>query len=141
MIFVTADPGSLASCREAAHTIKNLGVSIDGFVGFPEVMAVPWELTEDGLESHFQKNYLCYFLMLNLLCDIMGAESRDVLVTSSLRNEVPAPLWDDLLFENGENYHSLDGVSQSMLAIILFIKSIAKKYRPIAGFSANSESE
>ncbi|OQE91314.1 hypothetical protein PENNAL_c0010G11412 [Penicillium nalgiovense] len=138
MIFVTADSGSLTSFRKAADTIKELGVSIDGFVGFPEVMAVPWELTEDGLESHFQRNYLCYFLLLNLLCDIMKPGSRVVLVTSSLRNEAPAPSWDDLGFENGENYHSLDGYSQSMLAIVLFIKSIAKRYSgSIVAFSAN----
>lgn len=99
MIFVTADPGSLGSFREAAHAIKDLGISIDGFIGFPDVMAVPWELTEDGLESHFQKNYLCYFLLLTLLCDVMGPRSRVVLVTSSLRNEAPAPSWDDLEFE------------------------------------------
>lgn len=99
MIFVTADPGSLGSFREAAHNIKKLGVSIDGFIGFPDVMAVPWELTEDGLESHFQKNYLCYFLLLNLLCDVMGPRSRVVLVTSSLRKEAPAPSWKDLEFE------------------------------------------
>ena len=99
MIFVTADPGSLGSFHEAAHTIKTLGVSIDGFIGFPDVMAVPWELTADGVESHFQKNYLCYFLLLNLLCDVMGHRSRVVLVTSSLRNEAPAPSWDDLEFE------------------------------------------
>ncbi|CAG8301898.1 unnamed protein product [Penicillium nalgiovense] len=142
MIFVTADSGSLTSFRKAADTIKELGVSIDGFVGFPEVMAVPWELTEDGLESHFQRNYLCYFLLLNLLCDIMKPGSRVVLVTSSLRNEAPAPSWDDLGFENGENYHSLDGYSQSMLAIVLFIKSIAKRYSgSIVAFSANPVSE
>lgn len=99
MIFVTADPGSLSSFLEAAHTIKTMGVSIDGFIGFPDVMAVPWELTADGVESHFQKNYLCYFLLLNLLCDVMGHRSRVVLVTSSLRNEAPAPSWDDLEFE------------------------------------------
>ncbi|KAJ5971172.1 Major facilitator superfamily domain general substrate transporter [Penicillium vulpinum] len=139
MIFVTADVGSLASVREAANNIRKLGMTIDGFVGFPEVMAVPWTLTEDGLESHFQRNYLCYFLTLNLLCDVMGLGSRVVLVTSSLRNEAPAPSWDDLEFENGENYNCLDGYSKSMLAIILFIKSLAKKYsdRSIAAFSAN----
>lgn len=98
MIFVTADSNSLASFQDAAHTIKKLGVSIDGFIGFPEVMAVPWELTEDGLESHFQKNYLCYFLLLNLLGDIMSTGSRIVLVTSSMRTEAPAPTWDDVSF-------------------------------------------
>ncbi|KAJ5816945.1 Short-chain dehydrogenase/reductase SDR [Penicillium robsamsonii] len=135
MIFVTADQGSLASFREAAQTIKKLGVTIDGFVGFPEVMAVPWDLTVDGHESHFQRNYLCYFLMLNLLCDIMGPELGIVLVTSSLRKEAPAPSWEDLGFQNGKNYHCLDGYSQSMLAIILFIKCVVKKYS-IAAFSA-----
>ncbi|KAJ5210249.1 Short-chain dehydrogenase/reductase SDR [Penicillium cf. griseofulvum] len=99
IIFVTADPGIPASFQEAAQTIKKLGVTIDGFVGFPEVMAVPWELTVDGLGSHFQRNYLCYFLMLNLLCPIMKPESRVVLVTSSLRNEAPAPSWEDLGME------------------------------------------
>jgi hypothetical protein len=34
--------------------------------------------------------------LLNLLCDIMKPGSRVVLVTSSLRNEAPAPSWDDL---------------------------------------------
>lgn len=98
MIFVTADSNSLASFRDAAHTIEKLGVFIDGFIGFPEVMAVPWELTEDGHESHFQKNYLCYFLLLNLLDDIMSTGSRIVLVTSSMRTEAPAPTWDDVSF-------------------------------------------
>lgn len=98
MVFVTADSGSLASFRDAAHTIKKLGVSINGFIGFPEVMAVPWELTEDGLESHFQRNYLCYYLLLNLLYDLMAPKSRVVLVTSSMRTEALAPTWDDIGF-------------------------------------------
>ncbi|KAJ5780833.1 hypothetical protein N7457_005993 [Penicillium paradoxum] len=139
MIFVTADSSSLASFRDAAHAIKNLEVGIDAFIGFPEVMAVPWELTEDGIESHFQRNYLCYFLLLNLLCDVMLPRSRVVLVTSSMRTEAPAPTWDDIGFSDGENYHCLDGYAQSMLAIILFVKSLAKKYsgRSITAFSAN----
>jgi hypothetical protein len=101
MVFITADSGSLASFRDAAHTIKSLGVSIDGFVGFPEVTAVPWELTEDGHESHFQRNYLCHFLLLNMLCNLMSRGSNIVLVTTSIRTETPAPTWDDIAFSVG----------------------------------------
>jgi len=45
--------------------------------------------------------------------------------------------------QNGENYHCLDGYSQSMLAIILFDKSLSKMYgdRSITAFSANPGSE
>jgi NAD(P)-dependent dehydrogenase (short-subunit alcohol dehydrogenase family) len=78
-----------------------MGVSIDGFVGFPTVMAVPWELTEDGNESHFQQNYLAYFLLIRLLLDCMSPASRVVLVTASLRTEAPAPTWKDVGFAVG----------------------------------------
>ncbi|CAG8007207.1 unnamed protein product [Penicillium olsonii] len=143
MIFVTADSSSLASMREAGHVIKRIGLPIDGFIGFPSVMAVPWEMTADGHESHFQKNYLSYFLLVNVILDLMVPKSRIVLVTSSMRVEAPAPTWRDIRFSNGEDYHCLDGYAQSMQAIILFIKSLAKKYesRSITAFSANPGSK
>lgn len=98
MIFVTADTGSLASFREAGHAIKRMRIPIDGFIGFPDVMAVPWEQTNDGYESHFQKNYLCSFLLVNIILDWMAPGSRIVLVTSSMRTEAPAPTWVDVGF-------------------------------------------
>lgn len=98
MIFVTADTSSLASFREAGHAIKKIGLPIDGFIGFPSVMAAPWETTTDGFESHFQKNYLCYFLLVNIILDVMAPGSRIVLVTSSMRTEAPAPTWVDVGF-------------------------------------------
>ncbi|CAG8197003.1 unnamed protein product [Penicillium salamii] len=136
MIFVTADTSSLASFREAGHAIKKIGLPIDGFIGFPSVMAAPWETTIDGFESHFQKNYPCYFLLVNLILDVMAPGSRIVLVTSSLRTEAPAPTWVDVGFSD---YHCLDGYSQSMLAVILFVKSLSKMCggRSITAFSAN----
>ncbi|KAJ5864271.1 uncharacterized protein N7529_006187 [Penicillium soppii] len=139
MVFVTADTSSLASFHEAGRTIKKMGLQIDGFIGFPSVMAVPWEMTGDGHESHFQRNYLCYFLLVNILLDDMVHGSRVVLVTSCVRTEAPAPTWVDVRFSNGEDYHCLEGYSQSMLAMILFAKSLSKMCgdRSIAAFSAN----
>jgi NAD(P)-dependent dehydrogenase (short-subunit alcohol dehydrogenase family) len=98
MVLVTADTSSLASFHEAGHTIKKLGLLIHGFIGFPSVMAVPWEMTGDGHESHFQRNYLCYFLLVNVLLDAMAPGSRVVLVTSCVHTEAPAPTWIDVLF-------------------------------------------
>jgi len=80
-----------------------MGLTIDGFIGFPSVMAVPWEMTGDGHESHFQRNYLCYFLLVNIILDLMAPGSRIVLVTSCVRTEAPAPTWDDVGFSVSSN--------------------------------------
>lgn len=98
IIFITTDTGSLASMHAAAKVIKDLAVPIDGVVGFPRVMAAGWEATADGIESHFQKNYLSFFVLVNQLLGTMPAGSRVVLLTTSVRREVPAPKWTDVNF-------------------------------------------
>lgn len=101
IIFITADGANLASMVEAANTIKKLGVPIDGIVGFATVIAANWELTPDGVESHFQKNYLCGFVLVNLLLETMPAGSRVVLMTTSVHREAPTPKWEDVNFSVG----------------------------------------
>ncbi|KAJ5766363.1 uncharacterized protein N7511_003979 [Penicillium nucicola] len=125
ILFVPINTASLSSVRDAAETIKKMGELIDGF--------------KDGNESHFQQNYLTYFLLIRLLMDVMASTSRIVVVTTSLRNEAPAPTWEDVWFAGGETYHCLDGYAQSMLANIQFVKSLAKigKDRSMSVFSAN----
>ncbi|CEJ57574.1 hypothetical protein PMG11_06263 [Penicillium brasilianum] len=139
ILFVTADTASLSNMREAARVIKGLGVPIDGIVCYPNVMAADWEKTGDGIESHFQNNYLAYFVLVNSLLEIMLPGSRVVLMTTSVRREAPAPRWEDINFANGETYHSLDGYSQSMFANILFAKSLAQicAEKSVAAFSVN----
>lgn len=98
IIFITADSSRLASVRAAATTIEKLAVPIDGIIGFPTVMAADWELTPDGIESHFQKNYLCYFVLVNSLLQLMPPGSRVVLVTTSVHQGASAPKWEDVNF-------------------------------------------
>jgi NAD(P)-dependent dehydrogenase (short-subunit alcohol dehydrogenase family) len=84
--------------REAARTIKDLGVPIDGIVCYPTIMAADWQKTADGIESHFQNNYLAYFVLVNALLEVMLPGSRVVLMTTSIRREAPAPRWEDINF-------------------------------------------
>jgi len=145
--------------RKAADTIKQLDIPIDGIVGFPTATAAPWELTSDGIESHFERNYLCYFVLVNLLLEKMSVGSRVVMVTTSVRQDADAPMWRDVNFsvspfisayldtytfsffilQNGDTYHPLDGYAQSMFANIVFAKALA--HRSIAAFSANPGSK
>lgn len=84
--------------REAARTIKGLGVPLDGIVCYPTIMAAKWQKTADGIESHFQNNYLAYFVLVNALLEIMLPGSRVVLMTTSIRRDAPAPTWEDINF-------------------------------------------
>lgn len=84
--------------REAVRTIKGLGVPIDGTVCYPTVMAADWQTTADGIESHFQNNYLAYFVLVNSLLEVMLPGSRVVLMTTSVRRDAPAPRWEDINF-------------------------------------------
>jgi NAD(P)-dependent dehydrogenase (short-subunit alcohol dehydrogenase family) len=84
--------------REAARTIKGQSVPIDGIVCYPIVMAADWQTTADGIESHFQNNYLAYFVLVNALLEVMLPGSRVVLMTTSIRREAPAPRWENIGF-------------------------------------------
>ncbi|KAJ5664725.1 hypothetical protein N7462_011538 [Penicillium macrosclerotiorum] len=139
ILFITADTNDLASMREAANTIKALDVPIDGIICFQTVMAATWETTVNGIESHFQKNYLGYFVLVNLLLETLSQGSRVVLMTTSIRREAAAPKWEDVNFSTGETYHCLDGYAQSMFANIQFAKSLASRCldRSISSFSVN----
>lgn len=103
VIFITADFGSLGSVRQAAETIKKLDVPIDGIVGYPSVLAADWERTADGIESHFQKNYLSHFLLVNLLLGKMPETARVVMISSSIRPDAPAMKFDDPNFSVSTN--------------------------------------
>ncbi|KAF4273324.1 hypothetical protein KXV95_006588 [Aspergillus fumigatus] len=140
LIFISVDFGRLASVREAAEAIRKLEVPIDGFVGFPTVMAGPWMKTEDGIESHFQCNYLSNFLLINLVVHLMPAGSRVVIVCSSIRPEAPPPAWDDPNFADGKKYHPLDAYALSIFANVQMVKCLAITGcgRSMATFSVNT---
>ncbi|KAJ5232620.1 hypothetical protein N7468_005576 [Penicillium chermesinum] len=139
ILFVPADTACLSSVYVAATSIKRLGLPIDGILGFPTVKAAPWELTTDGIELHFQKNYLCYFLLVNKLLSVMSPKSRVIMMTTMVKQEASAPKWQDINFSNGETYHPLDAYVQAMFANIMFTKSLAERFDHdrIAAFSTN----
>ncbi|OQE20540.1 hypothetical protein PENSTE_c013G00099 [Penicillium steckii] len=137
IIFFAAETGSLASMHEVAHSIIDLEGSIDGVICFPTLQATAWELTEDGVESQFQKNYLSYFVLVTLLLEKMTPGARVVLISTTIRREAPAPHWEDINFSNGETYHSLDGYAQSMFANIMFAKGLAGRHKSISAFSVS----
>ena len=95
VIFITMELCKLDSVRGAADVIRRLEVPIDGIVGCPMLMAAQWALTADGVESHFQVNYLSHFVLVNRLLDRIPEEGRVVMVSSSIRPDAVALKFDD----------------------------------------------
>ncbi|RZL30934.1 MAG: SDR family NAD(P)-dependent oxidoreductase, partial [Pedobacter sp.] len=84
-------------------------------------------LTKDGIESTFAINHLGYFLLTNLLLDLMksSAPARIVNVASDA-HKMGHIDFDDLNYEN-KKYSTMKAYGSSKLANILFTKELAKR--------------
>jgi NAD(P)-dependent dehydrogenase (short-subunit alcohol dehydrogenase family) len=83
-------------------------------------------LTEDGLESTFAVNHLAYFLLTNLLLDVIkiSAPARIVNV-ASIAHMTGTINFDDLQGE--KSYSGMGAYRQSKLANILFTYELARR--------------
>ena len=155
--FVVLDLSSQESVRAAAADVKSVlqteGIeSLDLIINNGAVMACPFTLTDDGIESQFATNYLGHFLLTNLLLKnglVTGngkaAGVRIINLSSSAHHEKKIDL-DDVSFQvrmqhtlqsdkeqltsksqNGREYSPGTSYAQSKMANILYTRALAKK--------------
>jgi NAD(P)-dependent dehydrogenase (short-subunit alcohol dehydrogenase family) len=83
-------------------------------------------VTVDGFERTFALNHLSYFLLTNLLLDILKASSAARIVSVASNAHQPAKIdFDDLQSE--KRYFSFRAYSVSKLANILFTAELARR--------------
>jgi len=84
------------------------------------------EVTEDGIERTFAVNHLGYFLLTNLLLDLLkaGAPARVVNV-ASVGHRAGTMDFDDLGFEKG--YFIIRAYNRSKLGNVLFTRELASR--------------
>jgi retinol dehydrogenase 14 len=93
------------------------------------------ELTADGLEQTFATNHLAYFLLTNLLLDMLKASAPARIVCVASEAERGGNIdFDDLQSER--NYSGMKAYSQSKLANILFTYELARRLNG-TGVTAN----
>ncbi|SPQ21518.1 62301270-55c5-4407-afb5-566ff77864e0 [Thermothielavioides terrestris] len=121
---------SLAAVREAAAEVNAWDdvPFIDVLVNNAGVMATPYALSPDGVESQFAINHLGHFLFTNLIMGKLLAASKPRVVNVSSDGHRLSPIrFDDLNFHGGETYNKARAYGQAKTANMLMALSLAEK--------------
>ena len=126
--FIVADLFSLRAIRELAENFKSKYSRLDILVNNAGAIFDKRETTVDGFEKTFALNHLSYFLLTNLLIDIIkqSHSSRIVSVSSVAHTFAGKIDFDDLQFER-KRFSGMNAYAQSKLMNVLFTYELARR--------------
>jgi retinol dehydrogenase 14 len=133
--LMLADVSSQEEIHRLADEIKEAYPRLDVLINNAGVIRSKRITSADGIETTFAVNHLAYFLLTNLLLDVLkaSAPSRIVNVASGEQRNGTID-FDDLQGEKG--YKGAKAYSQSKLATVLFTYELARRLKG-TGVSAN----
>ena len=125
---VLADFQSLRQVRDLARQVHGLTDRLHVLVDNAGVYQERRHLTEDGLETTFQVDYLAPFLLTNLLLDLVlaAAPARIVVVSSGVHQRAAVDL-DDL--QGARRYDGYAAYALAKLGNLLFTYELAERLR------------
>ena len=121
-----ADLSSQAAVRDLADEIRDRFPRLHVLVNNAGVFRRSRHLTENGLEETFAINHLGYFLLTDLLLDLLkaGAPSRIVSVSSDAHSGGTIDFAD---LQSEQKYSAMGAYGQSKLANVLFTYELARR--------------
>lgn len=123
--FVVADLSSLNQIRKMADDLHQRYSKIDVLINNAGIFKTKRELSENGFEMTFAINHLSYFLLTNLILDLIkNSESKRIVNVASQAHG------NDLDFDNlqGEKYYEgYDAYARSKLCNIMFTYTLSRK--------------
>lgn len=142
--FMILDLASLKSVRAFASNFAAKGLPLHILINNAGIMANPFALTEDNLESQFATNHLGHFLLTKQLLPLLeqSAPSRIVTVSSAaafvpefyaklgalgLVDAAPAADFDHLGPDYEATYQPFAAYGRSKLANVLFTRALARR--------------
>ena len=132
---IQVDLSSQRSIREGADAIRRHYQRLHVLVNNAGVIPEQRETTVDGLEMQFAVNHLAYFLLTNLLLDLLieGAPSRIVNVASGAHQGGVLDFSD---LQSERRYDPVRVYGRTKLANVLFTYELARRLQP-TGVTAN----
>lgn len=133
--LLLADLASLAQIRQLAADFRRSFARLDVLINNAGIIPLQRQTTEDGLELQFAVNHLAYFLLTNLLLDMLQASApARIINVSSMVHTWGRIDWDDLQNERG--YDASGVYAQTKRMNILFTAELARRLEG-TGVTAN----
>ncbi|HEY8141763.1 MAG TPA: SDR family oxidoreductase [Kofleriaceae bacterium] len=124
--LLLCDFASQAATRALADEVKSKAARLDILVNNAGSVSSKRQVTADGIEQTFAVNHLGYFLLTNLLLDLVVASAPARIVNvSSVGHRQGTLDFEDLGFERG--YGIMKAYSRSKLANVLFTSELARR--------------
>ncbi len=126
--FFTADLSSQKEVRKLAEEVKAKLYRLDVLINNAGATFQHFKLSEDNIEMTFATNHLCYFLLTNLLLDLLkkSAPSRIVNVASGSHYRGTMD-FDDLNMKT--NFNGLKAYERSKLGNVLFTLELDERLK------------
>lgn len=127
--MVLCDLTKLSDVRNAINEIHRKHKFLDGlFINAGIGYAAKRVETEDGMDPHFQVNYLSQFMLTLNLLDLLEKSENGGRVIFNVTN-VGEIFWDDMQMKKKWGYEK--GINQAMVAKRIFYVSLHDLYRKI----------
>ena len=134
--LLLADLSSMESVRQLAATVQASYGRLDVLVNNAGAMFNDRQVSVDGYEMTFALNHLSYFLLTNLLLDLLKASAPARIVNVSSGAHAGSKInFDDIML--AKRYRSFEAYGQSKLANILFTYELARRLEG-SGVTANA---
>lgn len=134
--YLIADLSTQKSIRELNKSLRERLDKVDVLVNNAGGVFPEFKKTADGLEMTIATNHFAYFLLTNLLLDLIKKADNARIVNVSSRSHLAASI-DFESFTTNKGYFILKAYGQSKLANILFTAELASRLSG-TGITVNS---
>jgi len=130
---ILCDLADFASVRRAASTILKMTDQIDVLLNNAGIFMNEHSLSQDGVEMTMLVNYYSHFLLTGLLIDRLRQSNARVISVSSIAHRNGKIDMDDLDYK--KIFTPYQPYADSKLAMIIFSKTLARRYKEITSNS------
>ncbi|MCB9136564.1 MAG: SDR family oxidoreductase [Anaerolineales bacterium] len=125
--YLVADLSSQAQIRTLAETFRQKYARLDVLVNNAGAIFLSRQLSADGIEKTFALNHLGYFLLTNLLLDLLKSSAPARIINVSSTAHMSGDMnFNDLGYEHGR-YTGWSAYARSKLANVLFTYELARR--------------
>ena len=134
--IIKLDLSSLKSVHQFAETFRTKYQRLDVLLNNAGIMWVPYGKTKDGFERQLGTNHFGHFALTGLLLDtILSTPHARVVNVSSVGHRQGVMDFNNLMFDDGEDYSGHKAYSRSKLANLLFTYELQRRFE-VAGANA-----